>query len=313
MTLPAASETFGRRPAFGIAFLLVAYVVFAPPLFLLSPLLLLLLASRPATGREWLWIGLAALASVRLGFAPAALDSLPNRLILAGAVTMSGTFLILCILFPTSGFPSRVLLAVGLTAAILFGWARTAGIAIEELDQTMLREVTAGMNSLLAGSSPDERDAARAVAGWVARHFSGLLALEACFGISLAWIWYHRVARRPIPPPPGRFRDFTFNDHLVWGAILTLALAVFPLGATLTRAAQDGLVVWGGLYAMRGLAVALAGIASWPLSGKLLILAFALLTFPVATGSLIALGLADTWLAFRDRLRRPEGGGIDAD
>jgi hypothetical protein len=56
-----------------------------------------------------------------------------------------------------------------------------------------------------------------------------------------------------------------------------------------------------------------AATAAWSLGGKVLTLALAVLTFPVATGTLIALGLADTWLDFRGRMGPSEAGGYDAD
>jgi hypothetical protein len=313
MALPAAPDAVGRRPAFVAAFLLVVYVLVAPPLFLLIPLLLLLLVSRPATGRELLWIGLAALGTLRLASGPTAVAGLPDRLVLAGAVTVTGAFVVLCYLLPRWTFTGRALAAVALTAAALYGWARTAGIELAELDRVVERDLAASIDLFFKGSSATEIEGAKGVATQVARQFSGVLAFQSLVGLALAWGWYHRVSSRPIGPVPGPFRSFRFNDHLVWGAIFTLALAVFPVGATFTRAAQNGLVLWGGLYATRGLAVAVAGMASWPLAGKLLIVAFALPAFPVAIGTAITIGLADTWLDFRGRFGAPERGGFHAD
>ena len=139
-----------------------------------------------------------------------------------------------------------------------------------------------------------------------------MTALQAFAGLSLAWAWYHRVAATPLPPPTRPFRDFRFNDHLVWGAIVMLALAVIPVGATFSRAAQNGLVVWAGLYAARGLAIGATIAAPWPLAGKLLLVAFAALTFPVAIITLITVGVADTWLDFRRRIRTVDSGGFNA-
>ena len=313
MSQSAVPDGVGRRPAFGIAFLLVAYLFLAPPLFVLAPLLLLLLASRPTTGREWLWIALATLVSVRLGTGTAASASLPNRLVLAGAVTVAGAFLILSALLRNSSTVGRALAAVGVTSLALTLWSRSAGIGMDDLDQAIRAELEPGVSLFLKGAGQTESANALAFARELARLFLGLLALQAVAGLTLAWAWYHRIAGRPLSPPPGPFRDFRFNDHLVWGAIVTLALAVLPVGDSFTRAAQNGLVVWGGLYAARGLAVVVTAIGPWPLSGKLLVMAFALLTLPVAIGTLITLGLADTWLDFRRRFSAPEAGGYDAD
>jgi len=312
MSFPAAPETVGRRPALGTAFLLLAFVVLAPPLFLLGPLLLLLLVSRPRSGREWLWIVLAALATTRLTLMPEAIESLPNRIILAAAATTSGIFLVLSILLRSWSVTSRALLAIVISAVALIGWARSAGISIGDLDAAILPDVVNGVKVLLRGSPAEDVDAATIVAGQMARVFAGMTALQALAGMLLAWAWYHRVATRPFPPPTGSFRSYRFNDHLVWGAIVTLALAVIPVGASFSRAAQNGLVVWAGLYAARGLAIGATVAAPWPLAGKLLLVAFAALTFPVAIITLITVGVADTWLDFRSRIRTADSGGFNA-
>ncbi len=152
--------------------------------------------------------------------------------------------------------------------------------------------------------------AAKESAASVARLFPGMVALQALLGLGLAWRWYHRIATSPLPPPPAPFRVFRFDDHLIWGAIFTLALALVPLGEPAGRIAENLLVVWVGLYGVRGLAVAQHASRNWPLPGKLLMFAFAFLALPVALGTLVTLGLADTWLDFRNR-PVPDGGNTD--
>ena len=85
---------------------------------------------------------------------------------------------------------------------------------------------------------------------------------------------------------------------------------VVPLGEPTARIAHNLLVVWVGLYAVRGLAVAQNASRSWPFPGKLLMFAFAFLALPIAFGTLVTLGLADTWLDFRNR-PVPDGGSAN--
>jgi hypothetical protein len=139
----------------------------------------------------------------------------------------------------------------------------------------------------------------------VARVMPGVLAVQAIIGVLLAWEWHHRISVSPLGTPPGRFRDFRFNDHLVWGAIFTLGMVLVPLSSPLAVFALNLLIVWVGLYAARGLAVVAAFLAPAPVLLKTLAAAFAALLLPLVLGATIALGLADTWLDIRGRFKPP--------
>jgi hypothetical protein len=73
--------------------------------------------------------------------------------------------------------------------------------------------------------------------------------------------------------------------------------------------ASNLLIVWVGLYATRGLAVVAAITAGTAPPLKVFATVLALLLAPVALGSCVALGLADTWLNVRGRLLPPVPGG----
>ena len=60
MTAPAA-PTLGRRAGFGATAVLAAFLLLAPPLYLLGPFALLTLLSRPRSAREILFLALAGL------------------------------------------------------------------------------------------------------------------------------------------------------------------------------------------------------------------------------------------------------------
>jgi len=95
-------------------------------------------------------------------------------------------------------------------------------------------------------------EAALAAAPALAKLFPGLTALQGLLGVALAWAWYHRVASRPVGAPPRPLREFRFNDHLIWGAIFTLGAMLLPLEEPWNRVIVNLLVVWMGIYAMRG-------------------------------------------------------------
>lgn len=288
---------------------MVAFLFLAPPLFLLAPLALLLVFSGPKTVREWLWIILPTAGSLKLLFDLAGAD-LPSRLIGTASLLSAATFVVVVHLLPRTSTVTRGLVVLGATAAGLAAWVLWFGLDLRPVDAAVAGQIRRSIELWLEGASGEQLAAAKASADSVARLFPGMVALQALLGLGLAWCWYHRIAGRPLPPPPGTLRTFRFNDHLIWGAIFTLGVALLPLGEPTERIAHNLLVVWAGLYAVRGLAVAQNASRSWPLPGKLLMFAFAFLALPIAFGTLVTLGLADTWLDFRNR-PVPDGGSAN--
>jgi len=310
MTNAAAPAPSGRRFPPGLFFGLVAFLVLAPPLFVLGPLLILLVLSRPTTFREWLWIALSAAAGYALG-APTEIG-LPSLVALSGGAILAGSFGVLTHAFRQTSTLTRALLALATAVAGVLIWGAVTHLSMPDLDAAVLKDLDATMRALFQGSPQDQIDAAVAAMPDVARLFPGVVALQALAGLVLAAAWYHQVARRPVGRPPAPFGALRFNDHLIWGAIFTLGLSLLPLGDPWQRIAQNGLVIWSGLYAARGLAVGVAALGRWPLFGRLLLIGAAILMFPFAVGSLILVGLADTWVDFRGRLAPPPSGGTHA-
>jgi uncharacterized protein YybS (DUF2232 family) len=162
-----------------------------------------------------------------------------------------------------------------------------------------------------AGAPPELIDQVSAMLHSASQLYPGLLAIAAVAGLRLAWAWYHRLAMRPLGPPPAPFRSFSFSDQLVWGWVAALVLTLLPVPEPWRLAGANLLLVLGVLYASRGLAVFLtqSGRVAGPLGGVLLLIAVFLLPFVV--GGLTLLGLADTWLDFRRRSSTPTTGGFD--
>ena len=140
--------------------------------------------------------------------------------------------------------------------------------------------------------------------------YPGLLALASIAGLRLAWAWYHRIAGRPVGAPPVPFPAFGFNDQLIWGWVVGLALALLPEPAWARVAGANLLLVWGALYATRGMAVAVTAGRRTPPAVLVALAMVTVVLLPFVIGGLTIVGLADTWLDFRRRLT-PSTGGYD--
>jgi hypothetical protein len=140
--------------------------------------------------------------------------------------------------------------------------------------------------------------------------FPALLLLQSFAALALAWGMYRRLAREPLGEPVGALRDFRFDDNLVWGIVLALVALLVPRPTWLGALGGNLAVFFGGLYAVRGVAVAsalaaAAGIRGWGavLGGSVLVLFLA----PVVAMAALALGVTDTWVDWRARLARSAG------
>ena len=295
----------------GQVLVLAGFLLFAPPMFLFGPLAALLLVSRPATVREWVWL-LGALGWSALWLLhPGGLGAQFAR---SAAVLVSGCFLALTLWRPSNRM-CRALTATGAAALALavwmvglgLRWAAVQGAVEEEMEvfQTAMRRTLSGS----AGWSEMSRQVSL-MADTISLLYPGLLALAAIAGLRLAWAWYHRIADHPVGAPPVPFPGFGFNDQLIWGWVLGLALALLPAPSWAPVAGANVLLVWGALYATRGLAVVTFFGRRTP---PVVLVALALITMvmlPFILGGLTIVGLADTWLDFRRRLT-PATGGYD--
>ncbi len=130
------------------------------------------------------------------------------------------------------------------------------------------------------------------------RLFPAFLALQSLLTLALGWAVYHRVGRSRVGPPLSPLREFRFDDVLVWGVVVGLLGLALPLGAAWRSLGLNLLVVFGALYALRGLGVLLWFLrpGRW-MSGAFVL--FSLLFWPVVLLSAAGLGLGDTWFDWR--------------
>ncbi|HEU5219261.1 MAG TPA: DUF2232 domain-containing protein [Gemmatimonadales bacterium] len=298
-----AAPAPGRRVTLGAVAVLAGYLLLAPSLYLVGPFALLTLLSRPRTTRELVWLVLSG-AGVAVGLLGD--QTLIPQLLRTGGVVMGLAFVLLSV---RSSRPlvTRLLWALTLAVAGLMVWTRVWDVSWGEIERAFtetMREVYRGW----AQSQPGDADVqlflqqAQEAAPRAARLMPGLLALQAMAGCALAWIWHHRVAAAPMGRAPARFKDFRFNDHLVWGAIFTLGSLLLPFPPLARIIAANLIIVWVGLYTVRGLAVIAAMFERAPAPLRILAMGFA---SPICA----VLGLADTWLDFRGRLLPPASGG----
>jgi hypothetical protein len=300
--------TAGIRPAvtWRAVGLLAAYLVLFPPLFVLAPLAGLLAASRPRTLREWAWIGAAGLW---LALTTVASVGLASQVLHAWALFVTAAFVVLML----TGRARPV--AAGLAASV-FGlgavtaWSWLIGTRWRDLELAVARAGWEACRQLLAQANlPTDRLAALRTyvdligegIPVVASLLPGLLVLSAIPGLCLAWAWYRRLASEPAAPPAGRFADFTFSDHLVWLVVLSVAASVAPLPGPVQPAIANLALITAGLYAGRGAAIAWSGVEEFPGFVLALMLIGVLFILPVALGGFAALGVADTWVNFRQR------------
>jgi hypothetical protein len=141
-----------------------------------------------------------------------------------------------------------------------------------------------------------------------------LLVLESLAALTLAWAIWHRLARARLGPPLARLSQFRFNDQLIWGLVVGATLVLLPSLDGWRGAGVNLVVVFGALFALRGLGVLLWWLPDRFAPVPLLVLVVCIpLLGPVlvlATVAVLALGLGlgDTWRDFRrsSRTWRPE-------
>lgn len=300
-----------------MALLLLGLLLSAPG-FVLGPLAGLLVLSRPASLREWLWLAIAAAGA---GWALQVPGTIATSLTHSAAVLVTGAFLALTLWRPQPIFRRAVLAVAGAGAALVL-WCAVYQVSWTDVQQAERTEWSAWRQAMVAQvraqSAPEDAEARARVeelASQMAESapplFPGLLALAALLGVVTAWGWYHRIARRPLGPPPGRLADFRFSDHAIWALILALALVLVPGPPVLASIGRNLLLVMLVLYVLRGLAVFRYTTERVPRRVVVALAVIAFLMLPFAAGGLTLLGLADTWIDFRRRLAPSSPGGVD--
>lgn len=302
----------GRLVAATAAFSLVA-----PAALVALPLAALIAVSRPTSRAEWLTVGVAGSIAVWWLLVP---GELPDQTVRAAAVIATAVFVISTV---RTRWPvihrllaAAVAAAAGVTALFALvgsSWGALRWSVAHRLGLTA-RTVIGQMWSSAGGAEGPPRALAEfeswlgSMVELVAQHFPALTLFQLMAGLALATTIAFRVGRRPIGVPLRRFREFRFTEHLGWAAVLPLIVLLVPKLAAAKTAAANVLVVAGGLYALRGVAVAAFGVALTGIGGAGVAVGAALLVLlmlPVAAAGAILLGVLDSGLDLRRRWSRP--------
>jgi hypothetical protein len=134
---------------------------------------------------------------------------------------------------------------------------------------------------------------------WSTIVMPALLALESLAALALGWALFHRMSSVAIGPPLGKLRDFRFNDHLVWGVAVGASVFLLQAFAEGKNAGLNLLLFFGCLYILRGV-----GILAWMSRSRALkwmLVALAVVAWPLVAALAFGLGLGDTWLDLRTR------------
>src|SRR5437868_5052321 len=127
---------------------------------------------------------------------------------------------------------------------------------------------------------------------------TGLLALESLIALGLGWAVYRRLSTIQIGPPLGRLTEFRFNDQLIWGLAVGATLCLLPQFEDGRNAGYNLLLFFGTLYLIRG-----TGVLGWMLRGRWVVVFLLSLYPPIYVAVTLGLGLGDTWLDLRNRVK----------
>lgn len=227
-----------------------------------------------------------------------------------------GLFVALC----AAGHPERLLdrslaavgAAVGAVAALAL--ARPSfGTALDGWMESQILEAAVAARALLAvepapGTESLAGSMSRAIETWAGIQlevYPALLGLATTAALSVGWYFARRSGGDAGTEAPPRVREFAFRDGMIWVLVGGLALLVLPLGAAAFRIGENATVFMGALYLVRGAAIlgwmaaaAVTSAWSWALIGV-----GAVLAYPVVAATALVLGIGDTWLHVRERLR----------
>ncbi|KPK74972.1 MAG: hypothetical protein AMS25_18865 [Gemmatimonas sp. SM23_52] len=304
MTAPRGE--LGRIVGFGAVTLVFAVT---QPLVLIGiPLALLLVAVGPRG--PWSAVIVGAVVAVALMGDRSGLWWFERGwpLILAGIYVLSAAA---C---PTWSFSARALTSLGLAVTGLSLVFLVSPGAWRELDASMAgraSQAASAATELLGGAAEESvRALVGRVAGLQAALFPALLGVSSLGALGVAATLRGRLAG-DVGRRVGGLRGFSFNDHLVWVWLLGLALVVAPMGEVAERIGGNAVFFMGTLYVVRGVAVLLTLAGGISALTGVVGAVLAVLIYPILAlflGTALLVGLSDTWLNVRGRIKARSAG-----
>lgn len=295
----------GWPRAFGLFGIVLATSVVHPGVLIALPLLLLI-AAHGLKGFQ----GVVAAVLCVMVLASGIRDGLwfAER---AWALLVGGSFLGLTMLAPTWTLSSRALGAVLGAAGVGVTMMAIRPEAWLVLDAAILDGIQIGVDTtldglrLLSGSeslSPAIFAAFREAAEAQASVFPALVFLESMAALGVVW-WARARFLGEGDQGLAPLHEFSFNDHLVWVLVGGLVLVFMQFGEAFARVGSNAIVFMGGLYAMRGAAVFIFISGGLSLFGFMMFSLGVVLAAPVVLGIAVLVGVVDTWLDVRSRVR----------
>lgn len=305
--MSANARELARAAGFGAVAL--AFAVTQPLVLIGLPLAVLLVAYGPHDARSAIIVGVL-LATAALG------DRVGLWWFERGwPMLLGGAFVWSLSLRSDWSFTTRALTAIGvstLVAAVVFLLSPGAWLDLDTLMASRASQAATSMASLLGARADDTlRELLVQVTRLQVLLFPALLGVSSLGALGLGVSvrsWLAGDAGGAFD----RLRSFRFSDHLVWVWLLGLVLLLAPVGDIAERVGGNAVFFMGALYVLRGLAVLLSVVGGVPwalgVAGAIILLLLAPLLILVLTVALIV-GLGDTWLDVRGRLRRRPGTG----
>lgn len=288
------------------ALALIAVALWAPLAYVVFPLAGLLWLARP---RQPPRVALAAaLTGIALWWLIVPGDPVAQ---MRRAALVSFTLALLTAAWWKPGrYLPRAALGLVVASLITVVLAGALGPSWSELSWLVARETSIAWRrfaTLLAQDTAPILALGNGVAATAAATLPATIALQSLAGGALAW----HLASRLEPDGParslGRFREFVFSDHLVWGVVLALLTVILPVAAWIETTGLNLGVVAGVLYVVRGLAVAavaldVGGVSAGVIAALTVLAVLLALPLLVIVPGLWVIGISDTWLDFRRRL-----------
>ncbi len=262
----------------------------------------------------------AALAGFLLAIPPRPGSEAYADLARSWAVLVAGALGLVCILGWRRQFLGRALAAVGIAALIAALGMAFATHAASRIESVFARELALRNSNVLAQWAQGFPNASFAPAAqeWAGRRavqlqeasgtfaaplYPALLALESLAACALAWGLYHRMSRARLGAALAPFRCFRFNDELIWALVAGMTISVLPALDALRVVGANLVVFFGALYALRGFGVIAWFYPQTTLGAQLAASAAAVVLLPVSLPLAVGLGVTDTWIDWRRRMR----------
>lgn len=235
----------------------------------------------------------------------------------AWALLLAGGFVLATLWIPTRGLLARSLAALG----VAFGAVGVVGLTrpalLGEVDWWIGARLTSATHTaydlLGAAALQGLGSTIREVVRLQTSLYPALLALSSLGALAIGSYAVGRLRGSTESLAP--LREFRFSDQLVWVLIAGLLLFLLPIGGWIGRIGGNAMAFMGGLYLLRGAAVlvwlgAALLTSTWTavLWGMLVVL-----FYPVVLGAALIIGLGDTWLDLRRRLRPTDAAGEGGD